>query len=307
MIIDTHGHFDHVDANQPLKAATGAQIAIHEADARMLDAPSAEAMFFTGNRLRLSQADILLKEDDILTFGPYRLKVLHTPGHTPGGISLVMEGHPYVYVGDLLFAGSIGRTDFPGGSFDDLINAVRTKIFPLGDNYTVYPGHGPVTTVGQERSIIRFFEGWGKGAEGHLPPQRPPTKPTEEALRKSIFPRCSLLPPGPFLQERVLLMIYSGKRILLGVTGGIAAYKAAELARRFIGCRGRGQGGDDPAAQEFVGPLTFAALTGEQVATGHVRPGGRAPGARGPGAGGGRHRGGPGHRQFHRQGGGGDR
>ncbi len=157
LIIDTHGHFDHVDANQPLKAATGAKIAIHEADAGMLDKPSAEAMFFTGNRLRTSQADILLKENDILTFGQYRLKVLHTPGHTPGGISLVLEDHPYVYVGDLLFAGSIGRTDFPGGSYDALISAVRTKIFPLGDNYSVYPGHGPVTTVAQERQYNPFF------------------------------------------------------------------------------------------------------------------------------------------------------
>jgi hydroxyacylglutathione hydrolase len=157
LIIDTHGHFDHVDANQPLKAATGAQIAIHEADAQMLVQPSAEAMFFTGNRHRASQADILLKENDVLTFGPYRLKVLHTPGHTPGGISLVLEDHTYVYVGDLLFAGSIGRTDFPGGSYEALINAVRTKIFPLGDNYTVYPGHGPVTTVAQERQYNPFF------------------------------------------------------------------------------------------------------------------------------------------------------
>ncbi len=156
-IIDTHGHFDHVDANQPLKTATGASIAIHEADAGMLGAPSEEAMFFTGNRLRMSQADILLKEGDLISFGPYTLKVLHTPGHTPGGISLVMEGHPYVYVGDLLFNGSIGRTDFPGGSFEALVNAVRTKIFTLGDNYTVYPGHGPVTTVGHERKYNPFF------------------------------------------------------------------------------------------------------------------------------------------------------
>jgi glyoxylase-like metal-dependent hydrolase (beta-lactamase superfamily II) len=156
-IIDTHGHFDHVDANQPLKEATGAAIAIHEADANMLAKPSAEAMFFTGNRLRLSTADIILKEGDIISFGNYRLKVLHTPGHTPGGISLVMEDSPLVYVGDLLFQGSIGRTDFPGGSFEDLINAVKTKIFTLGDNYTVFPGHGPVTTVGQERKYNPFF------------------------------------------------------------------------------------------------------------------------------------------------------
>jgi hydroxyacylglutathione hydrolase len=157
LIIDTHGHFDHVDANQPLKEATGASIAVHELDAPALTQPSQEAMFFTGNRLRRSEADIILKENDILTFGSYRLKVLHTPGHTPGSISLVLEDHPYVYVGDLLFAGSIGRTDFPGGNFDALINAVRTKIFPLGDNYTVYPGHGPVTTVGQERKYNPFF------------------------------------------------------------------------------------------------------------------------------------------------------
>jgi hydroxyacylglutathione hydrolase len=157
LIIDTHGHFDHVDANQPLKDATGAKIAIHKLDAPALSRPSQEALFFTGNRVRLSQPDILLKEGDVLTFGQYRLKVLHTPGHTPGGISLILEDHPYVYVGDLLFAGSIGRTDFPGGDFDALINAVRTKIFPLGDNYTVYPGHGPVTTVAQERKYNPFF------------------------------------------------------------------------------------------------------------------------------------------------------
>lgn len=157
LIIDTHGHFDHVDANQPLKDATGAQIAIHTADAHMLSQPSAEAMFFTGNRLRLSEADILLKENDVLTFGHFRLKVLHTPGHTPGHISLLMENHPLVYVGDLLFQGSIGRTDFPGGSFDALISSVKTKIFPLGDHYTVFPGHGPVTTVGQERQYNPFF------------------------------------------------------------------------------------------------------------------------------------------------------
>ena len=156
-IIDTHGHFDHVDANQPLKKATGARIAIHEVDAQMLNHPSEEAMLFTGNRLRSSQADLLLKEGDLISFGSYQLKVLHTPGHMPGGISLVLEGEPSVYVGDLLFAGSIGRTDFPGGSFDDLIQAVRTKIFTLGDRYTVYPGHGPATTVGHERKYNPFF------------------------------------------------------------------------------------------------------------------------------------------------------
>lgn len=157
MIIDTHGHFDHVDANQPLKEATGATIAIHPADAAMLSQPSAEALFFTGGRVRTSEADILINEGEVLSFGKYQLKVLHTPGHTPGSISLVLQSDPIVYVGDLLFAGSIGRTDFPGGSFEALIQSVREKIFPLGDHYLVMPGHGPATTVGQERRYNPFF------------------------------------------------------------------------------------------------------------------------------------------------------
>ncbi len=155
-IIDTHGHFDHVDANQPLKDATGARIIIHELDAAMLRRDN-EAIFFTGKRMRASEADILVKEGDVITFGPYTLNVLHTPGHTPGGISLVMDNSPLVYVGDTLFAGSIGRTDFPGGDYDALINGVRQKLFPLGDHYVVYPGHGPVTTIGHERKYNPFF------------------------------------------------------------------------------------------------------------------------------------------------------
>jgi len=155
-IIDTHGHFDHVDANQALKDATNAEIIIHELDAAMLKRDN-EAMFFTGKRMRPSEADILVKEGDVITFGPYKLNVLHTPGHTPGGISLVLEDNPLVYVGDTLFAGSIGRTDFPGGDYDALINGVREKLFPLGDHFVVYPGHGPVTTIGHERKYNPFF------------------------------------------------------------------------------------------------------------------------------------------------------
>lgn len=155
-IIDTHGHFDHVDANQPLKDATSAQIAIHQLDAAMLQRAN-EAIFFTGKPMRSSEADVLLKEGDTLTFGKHRLQVLHTPGHTPGGISLVLEGTNLVYVGDTLFAGSIGRTDFPGGDYDTLIRGVREKLFTLGDHFIVYPGHGPVTTIAQERKYNPFF------------------------------------------------------------------------------------------------------------------------------------------------------
>ena len=155
-IIDTHGHFDHVDANQPIKDATGAEIVIHKLDAAMLNRAN-EAIFFTGKPRRSSQADVIGEEGDVITFGPHRLQVLHTPGHTPGGMSLVLENSPMVFVGDTLFAGSIGRTDFPGGDFDALINGVRQKLFALGDHYVVYPGHGPVTTIGHERQYNPFF------------------------------------------------------------------------------------------------------------------------------------------------------
>ena len=94
-----------------------------------------------------------MKENDIITFGALPAEGPPYPGHTPGGISLVMEDHPYVYVGDTLFAGSIGRTDFPGGDYDALIDGVETKFFPWEINYTVYPGHGPVTTVGHEKKV----------------------------------------------------------------------------------------------------------------------------------------------------------
>ena len=98
-----------------------------------------------------------IDEGDIITFGDISLKVLHTPGHSPGGISLVTD--KMVFVGDTLFAGSIGRTDFPGGDYEGLLENVRTKIFTLGDDVRVYPGHGPETTVGHERQYNPFFSG----------------------------------------------------------------------------------------------------------------------------------------------------
>jgi glyoxylase-like metal-dependent hydrolase (beta-lactamase superfamily II) len=99
--------------------------------------------------------DRYVEEGDLITFGDISLQVLHTPGHSKGGISLVTD--KIVFVGDTLFAGSIGRTDFPGGDYEGLIRNVREKIFPLGDDVAVYPGHGPKTTVGRERRTNPFF------------------------------------------------------------------------------------------------------------------------------------------------------
>lgn len=156
-IINTHGHFDHTGGNKPLKAATGAELLIHRADAPMiLHQEQGGAMW--GMEIQNSPPpNRYIDEGDIITFGDISLKVLHTPGHSPGGISLVTD--KMAFVGDTLFAGSIGRTDFPGGDYEGLLHNVRTKIFTLGDDVIVYPGHGPETTVGQERRYNPFFGG----------------------------------------------------------------------------------------------------------------------------------------------------
>ena len=154
-ILNTHGHFDHVGANK-LKDATGADILIHEADADMLALVSMSAMAFGLSGENSPPADRTIDEGDKITFGDITLKVLHTPGHSPGGVSLYGDG--VVFVGDSLFAGSIGRTDFPGGDYDTLITSIKNKLFPLGDDVRVYSGHGPATTIGREKRFNPFLQ-----------------------------------------------------------------------------------------------------------------------------------------------------
>ena len=161
-IVNTHGHFDHVGANKRLKEVTGADILIHRADAAMLSQLSATAAAWGLAAENSPPADRLLEDGDRIVFGTHELKVLHTPGHTPGGICLYTEyeqaGTPKkaVFVGDTLFAGSIGRTDFPGGSFDTLISSIRNQLFNLADEVAVYPGHMGTTTIGGERRSNPF-------------------------------------------------------------------------------------------------------------------------------------------------------
>ena len=154
-IINTHGHFDHSAENRRLKKVTGSQLLIHRADAPMILHQEASGSSWGMNVDNSPPPDRYLKEGDIVTFGDISLKVLHTPGHSPGGISLFSD--KIVFVGDTLFAGSIGRTDLPGGDYESLIRNVREKIFPLGDDVVIYPGHGPKTTVGRERRSNPFF------------------------------------------------------------------------------------------------------------------------------------------------------
>jgi glyoxylase-like metal-dependent hydrolase (beta-lactamase superfamily II) len=155
-IINTHGHFDHVMANSKIKEATQAPIWIHSEDAAMLTSGSLNLSSYMGAGLKCGEADRELKDGDVLTAGNFSLKVLHTPGHTAGGISLLGEND--VFVGDTLFAESIGRTDFPGGSYSQLINSIQTKLMVLDDAVKAYPGHGPATTIGWERRRNPFIQ-----------------------------------------------------------------------------------------------------------------------------------------------------
>jgi glyoxylase-like metal-dependent hydrolase (beta-lactamase superfamily II) len=154
LIINTHGHFDHVGANKQLKDATGAPILIHPLDAPMLSKLASSAAAWGLAADNSPPPDRNLEDGDKITFGRIALTVIHTPGHTPGGISLHTDGQ--VFVGDTLFAGSIGRTDFPGGSFAVLKESIQKKLFALDEGVRVYTGHGPSTTIGEEKRFNPF-------------------------------------------------------------------------------------------------------------------------------------------------------
>jgi glyoxylase-like metal-dependent hydrolase (beta-lactamase superfamily II) len=153
-IINTHGHFDHVGANSQLKHATGADLMIHALDAPMLDQLSSSARMFGLAAENSPPPDRTLDDGDRIGFGDITLQVIHTPGHSPGGISLLTDSS--VFVGDTLFAGSVGRTDLPGGDPAILKASIQQKLFTLGDHITVYPGHMGQTTIGKERRSNPF-------------------------------------------------------------------------------------------------------------------------------------------------------
>lgn len=154
-IVATHAHFDHVLAAADLRAQTGAPFYLHGADRPVLDWFQASGRLFLGLELPPPpEVDTALDEGDSLQAGAARLEVVHTPGHSPGSISLVTK--EAVFSGDTLFAGSVGRTDLPGGDAQTLIDAVRDKLFTLDAGLPVYPGHGPATTLEQERRSNPF-------------------------------------------------------------------------------------------------------------------------------------------------------
>ena len=154
-IVATHAHFDHIIAAEKLRALTGAPFMLHDDDRPLLDWMQESGRLFLDVDLPPPpEVDTSAQEGDRITAGNVELEVVHTPGHSPGSISLVAPDG--VFSGDTLFAGSIGRTDLPGGDAEALLDAVRSKLFTLDESLTVYPGHGPTTTLGSERASNPF-------------------------------------------------------------------------------------------------------------------------------------------------------
>jgi glyoxylase-like metal-dependent hydrolase (beta-lactamase superfamily II) len=156
-IINTHGHFDHVGGNLQAVKTFGAPLLIHSSDADMLGRSAEVARMYGMQGENSPAADQLLTDGMEITFGTHHIKVLHTPGHTQGGCCLYLEKEHKVITGDTLFADSIGRTDLPGGSHEQLLTSIRTKLFTLPDDVTAYPGHGPETTIGHEKRNNPYF------------------------------------------------------------------------------------------------------------------------------------------------------
>jgi glyoxylase-like metal-dependent hydrolase (beta-lactamase superfamily II) len=154
-IVATHAHFDHIVAAERLRVLTGAPFYLHAEDKPLLSWMQESGRLFLGRDLPPPpEVDTEAREGDRLIAGAVGLEVIHTPGHSPGSISLIGDGA--VFSGDTLFAGSIGRTDLPGGDTQALLDAVKDKLFRLDDELPVYPGHGPATTLGHERETNPF-------------------------------------------------------------------------------------------------------------------------------------------------------
>ncbi|HEY9046427.1 MAG TPA: MBL fold metallo-hydrolase [Ohtaekwangia sp.] len=155
-LLNTHCHVDHVLGNAFIKSRFNTKLYIHPLDEPVLKAVKVYAPHYGFFQYQETEPDVYLKEGEPVTFGNQSLNVLFVPGHAPGHVAFYHTQQKIVIGGDVLFYNSIGRTDLPGGNYDTLINSIHTKLFTLPDDVTVYPGHGPETTIGYEKKTNPF-------------------------------------------------------------------------------------------------------------------------------------------------------